>query len=77
MPELLGTALQAVICGAVWSYGELAFACICYGRREGLGLTELAGSELVVAAGVRTERERGLRCTAGRGSACVRLLGTH
>ena len=28
-PELLGTALQAVICGAVWSYGELAFARIC------------------------------------------------
>ena len=50
---MLGTALQAVICGAVWSYGELAFACICYGRREGLGRTELAGSELAAAAGAR------------------------
>ena len=25
-PELLGTALHAVFCGAVWSYGELASA---------------------------------------------------
>ena len=44
---------------------------------EELGWSELAGIELVAAAGVRMERERGLRCTAGRGSACVRLLGTH
>ena len=44
---------------------------------EELGWSELAGIELVAAAGVRAEREKGVRCMAGLGSACVRLLGSH
>ena len=75
--ETLGFRPTATKSKAEAIYGTRRLVRIEWCEREELGWSELAGVELVAAAGVRAEREKGVRCTAGLGSVCVRLLGLH
>ena len=54
---MLGTALQAMVLSAVWSYGKLAMRHNWWSEREEMGWPELVGIELEASAGARCVRQ--------------------
>ena len=77
MAEGFGKRPQATKSTAETTRAKPRLSRIQRSKCEELGWSELPGIELVAAAGVRAGREKGVRCMAGLGSVCVRLLGSH
>ena len=74
-PELLGTALQTVVCDGVWLYGELEEWRIHWWRRMELGWPKATATTTMAAAGVRATTGLMLQRASGLVSALGMLYG--